>query len=363
MSPRHSKEEPGLIKRLRAQIAQLTAEKEAVAAERDELRQHAEAQEELLDQVWMASAFQQAAGDEQTGPHRPVDQTGPHPVPAPRRAPSHRTPPKDRWLKLVTAILVLAGALKVAVKASGPALAHPLRSLAAASIPAKVTAAIGVTTLAVAGAATVPAVHGAVAQALGAQPAASAPADGIVSATPITDPSSPLPSTVPIADILTKPKTSAISSLPFVPEPYSSPYVNVPPAYNPAPPSQGQGTQQPPPSPSGRPVIQLDATAIDLTGASSATVTITATGNTGWTSWHVDAGGSDLDFSSTHGVLQAGQSYTLTISLDATQDGGTQQTFDVNGQQVTVSLPLPPPPPADSSPASTDTPFPIPSPS
>ena len=341
--------------RLRAQLAQVTAEREAAVAERDELLQHVQAREDL-DQLIMADAFQQAAGDEQTGPHRPVDQTGPHPaVPTPRRA-SHRVPKEARWLKVVPALIPVGAValfkpLSTAFKASWAA--HPVATAAAGTVA--FTVATGT-------AAVVVAPHGVVAQAFGAVPVASAPADNLNSATPITGPSSS-PSALPVAAFMTKPKTSAISSLPLYDPPSQRSYAYVPPAYNPPPQQgQGQGSQQQAPAQQqpGRPVIQLDTSSVDLTGGTSATVTVTAAGSGGWVSWRLDAGGSDLDFSSTHGVLAAGESATVTVTLDPVQDGSAQQTFDVNGQSVTASLPLPPPPAPDPSSSTTTAVFPTP---
>jgi hypothetical protein len=71
-----------------------------------------------------------------------------------------------------------------------------------------------------------------------------------------------------------------------------------------------------------------------------AAITLSASG-AGWVSWRISTTGPDLDFSATHGVLQAGQSVVLTVSVDPAQslDGNTQQAFEINGQQVTVALP------------------------
>ncbi len=72
------------------------------------------------------------------------------------------------------------------------------------------------------------------------------------------------------------------------------------------------------------------------------TFTITASGG-GWASWRISTAGTDLDFSPSSGVLQAGGSVTVTVSLAPSLDNLTQQTFTVAGQQVTVALPLPVP--------------------
>jgi hypothetical protein len=86
---------------------------------------------------------------------------------------------------------------------------------------------------------------------------------------------------------------------------------------------------------------------LDLSSGVPETFTLTATG-AGWVSWRVSTTGTDLDFSPAHGVLQAGGTATVTISLDASQDGLTSQVFTIDGQTVTVSLPLPVPVPTES---------------
>lgn len=95
-------------------------------------------------------------------------------------------------------------------------------------------------------------------------------------------------------------------------------------------------------------------TSLDLTNPADTSVqfTVSATG-AGWLSWHIAPGGSDLTFSPDHGVLQAGQSVQVTVSLSVV-DALTQQTFTVirgsesSGQQVLVNLPLPVPVPTVS---------------
>jgi hypothetical protein len=93
----------------------------------------------------------------------------------------------------------------------------------------------------------------------------------------------------------------------------------------------------------------LAFTTLDLSNpaVTSVTFTLSATGTAGWVSWKIAAGGIDLDFSPDHGVLQAGGSTQVTVSLASVLDSLTQQTFTVtngqgaDGQSVTVSLPLP----------------------
>jgi len=128
--------------------------------------------------------------------------------------------------------------------------------------------------------------------------------------------------------------------------------------YTPAPPSPPPSPSQPPQA-QGPATLEIPATSVDLSAVSQAMITLTATGDGGWVSWHVTTGGTDLDFSATRGVLQAGQSYELTVSLDAAQDGNTEQTFAVNGAEVTVYLPVPAAVPSPAA-TPTDTATPVP---
>jgi hypothetical protein len=91
-------------------------------------------------------------------------------------------------------------------------------------------------------------------------------------------------------------------------------------------------------------LAQLPAT-LDLSAGAPVTLTLTATGS-GWLSWHIDTSGTDLSFSPDHGVLAAGSSVTVTVSLALSLDSLTQQVFTIAGQQVTVSLPVPVSPPS-----------------
>ena len=129
-----------------------------------------------------------------------------------------------------------------------------------------------------------------------------------------------------------------------------------------SPSSQPSGPSQPSASasssPAGPAVLGGVPTAIDLSGGAPVVITLTASGG-GWVAWKVGTTGTDLVFSKTGGVLAAGGFYQLTVSLAAPLDGNATQTFDVNGQQVTVTLPGPV---ATPSPAvtGTDTPSPVP---
>jgi hypothetical protein len=131
----------------------------------------------------------------------------------------------------------------------------------------------------------------------------------------------------------TRPRTDANrakavpAGLPLPPAMYGDPPAAVPSA----PPSPAQA---PPPA-----VLEMSTTALDLTGSPQAVITLSATSGSGWVSWTVSADGTDLDFSATHGVLAAGESCQITVSLDPDQDGSTMETFSVDGQSVTVTLP------------------------
>ena len=109
--PRHGKDEgPGLIERLRAQLAEMTAE-------RDKLQQHLEARQEL-DQMLMAGISAPAADG--TGPIARVQ--GP-------RAQGHRIPREARWLKVVPGFVLAALiGLKAALRHAW--IAHPVATAA-----------------------------------------------------------------------------------------------------------------------------------------------------------------------------------------------------------------------------------------
>jgi hypothetical protein len=183
-------------------------------------------------------------------------------------------------------------------------------------------------------------IHSATAQgAYGGQ--GPAPAASIEAAVPVE-----LPSSSPAALLLTKPKARHGSkegkTLLFG--------AVLPPPWSPAP-GSSPASASPSASPSvsaavGPAVLSVGATSLDLSNPldPQASITLSASGS-GWVSWRVDTTGYDLDFSATHGVLQAGQSYVLAVSVDPAQalDGNTSQTFSIGGQQVTVNLPLPVP--------------------
>ena len=99
----------------------------------------------------------------------------------------------------------------------------------------------------------------------------------------------------------------------------------------------------------GPATLTVSAASLDLSNPLDPTTTfsITASGG-GWASWRIGTAGTDLEFSPSSGVLQAGGSVTVTVSLAPSLDNLTQQTFSVAGQQVTVALPLPVPVPSVS---------------
>ena len=147
MSARHGEgEEVGW---LRAQLAAMTAE-------RDQLRQHLDARQEL-DQMLMASA---PAADG-TGPIARVQ--GP-------RAAAHRTPKEARWLRVVPVwVLAVFAGIRWAW--------HVHRAATVAAGMLTLTAATG--------AAVAVAPHGPIARVLGADPAVTAPAPGLYGAVPV----------------------------------------------------------------------------------------------------------------------------------------------------------------------------------
>jgi len=346
---RHGKDEAtSIVVWLQAKIERLTADRDRLARDL--------AERERLDQVTFAADSLPAAAGDQTGPIARVQ--GP-------RAAAHRVPREARWLKVVPGFAVLAG-LRAAMKASGPALSHPVRHLAAASIPVKVTAAVSVGALTVAGAVAV-APHSPIAQVLGAAPAV--PASGIYSATPIPVPSSSLRLIGSIA-------RQGLPGLDARTAAGSNPALTPPPYYY-APPVSSQPSPSSPPSQSAAPApAAVPATlnpvtgadpdgTINLSGGGTVTLTVSASGNSGWTSWRVDAHrGVDLDFSKTSGVLQAGATDQVVVSVDPVQatDGNQQETFTIGNQQITATLPAPVPVVAPTDAAPTDTPADVPSP-
>ena len=183
-------------------------------------------------------------------------------------------------------------------------------------------------------------------------PAASAPnpAASIVAAAPV--PSQSLAAlTKPKAKHAARGKTLlSASSLPVPYLPVTEPSSSSPSS---SPPSVQVSVQ------AGPAVLTVSTSSLDLSGGVSQTFTITASGG-GFASWHVDSTGPDLDFSPSSGVLEAGESATVTVSVDAAQalDGNLSATFSISTgpgsvvQSVTVSLPPLPPLPVPSAVAS-----------
>jgi hypothetical protein len=165
------------------------------------------------------------------------------------------------------------------------------------------------------------------------------------SAVPIVLPSSPaiaLLATHPKAKHAARGKGLLYASGASLPPPYVSP------AVQPSPSSAGPSASAAA-SAAGPAVLASLPSALDLSGGAPATLTLTATGS-GWLSWRVETSGVDLTFSPDHGILTAGSSVTVTVSVDAAQasDGNAKQTFSIDGQTITVSLPAPVPVPSGS---------------
>jgi Family of unknown function (DUF6221) len=218
---------------------------------------------------------------------------------------------------------------------------HPAAAVKTALAAHKIAAAAG-SVLAAGGTAAVVAVH-----VLG--PSAVPPGIGSAAgpAPAATASASPIPSSSLIARtvVYPKPKHAARGKTTLLAAGASQP------PWSPAP---GPSSSLPGPSPSassaaaGPAVLTVSTQAIDLTTATSAVITLSASGS-GWASWKIDTQGqADLDFSATHGVLQAGQSVTITVSVDPAQasDGNTSETFTIGG--VFVRADLPPLAPASS---------------
>ena len=202
-------------------------------------------------------------------------------------------------------------------------------------------------------AAGVVAPHGIVAQALGATPVASAPSEGLYSVVPVGGSSAPSPSSLRLIGALTRPGLDARSASGLPPVTYAPGPAYQPQASSPSFPSSASSQQsqqaQPSQSPGGPAVLSVPVTGIDLSSGTPQTIQLSATGS-GWVSWRVKTDGSDLDFSPSSGVLQAGGSVTLTVSVDPAQasDQNLTQTFTIGGQQVTATLPQPAPQPTDA---------------
>lgn len=124
--------------------------------------------------------------------------------------------------------------------------------------------------------------------------------------------------------------------------------------YGPAPDPSSSASSSPSPAASvqaGPAQISVSTPSLDLSILQSVTFQVIATGS-GWSSWSVSTTGSDLDFSPSHGILQAGQSVTVTVKVDPAQllDGNSLQSFTIGTNLVTVTLPGPVPVPSVSAP-------------
>ena len=300
---------------LRQQLAQMTAE-------RDRLKQHLQAREEL-DAILMAEALPQAA-----------DGTGPISRVQGHRAPG-RGPLRDRshlrvvkvfaWIALLSGLGLKGRAARVAARVA----------LAALVTGPTVTVAAGSQHL----------------NPFHTSPASQAALPGWGTS------ASPVPSDGPSIVAFTtrsRPRLESRSAGAVQPAPY---------LYDPPVPSspQQQAASQPSQAQaqSGPATLNVPVVGVDLTSGLPQTITLSAAGS-GWTSWRVTATGSDLDFSPASGVLQGGQSVTLTVSLDASQDGATSEVFSIGGQSITATLPAPVPVPQPTDTPATDAAVPTP---
>ena len=329
---------------LERKLAGVLAELDQAKAERDALKQHITAQEQLEQELRRRE--DEAAKDLPR-------------IPRQRHARARTSvPPDQRWLKAVQGFAPIAG------------LSAALRHFLAASVPVKAAALASVGALSIAGAAVV-APHGPVASVLGVgTPATPNPVAGIYSASPITGPSSPL-KLAAITGAITKPRLDADGLAGQVPPSLAAPYLYAPSQPSPSSPSYQQPVSSQQSQQGGSVQIAVSTTAPDLSsGAGSVTVTLTASGDGGWAAWKVDAtdpntgaAQTDLDFSPSHGVLRPGQEAQVVVTLDASLDEAAQETFEIAGQQVTIALPGPPPAPAVApSPVDTSLPVVVPTP-
>lgn len=312
---------------------------------------------ELLARQSSAELTAHAAGralDRAAGIELALGLSGPPvPVAAPRQRGRHSAK-GARGLRALPGVAAACAALRLSWHAHAPALAKVALARTIAHPVVASLAALTITGGVVTGVAVVPST----ASAHEHPPAASASLPGWHTVgVPIT-----VPPPVDALAVHPKPKLDAKSS---APAPFLPWWLSDPNPPSPTGPSQQASSQpsQAPASPAAPPVLAVSETALDLTSVSSETVTLTAEGGSGWLSWRVAPGGTDLDFSATHGVLAAGQSYTLTVSLDSAQDGLPSQAFSVNGTQVTVVLPALPavvPSGAVPSPAGSDDAVPSP---
>ena len=292
----------------------------------------------MLDQLYEASDLPMAVGQQF--------------IPSPRRGSraAHRVPKEQRWLRVVPGFIPVAlGAFRAAFKASW--IAHPAATVAAGTATVA-TAALVTTAAVVPGASLTHPWPG--------SPATPNPVASVYSASPITAPSSPL-KLAAITGAITKPRLDADGLAGQVPPSLAAPYLYAPSQPSPTSPSYQQPVSSQQSQQGGSATIAVSTTSLDLSsGGGTVTLTITASGS-GWAAWRIDTKDpntgidqTDLDFSSTHGVLQGGQSATVTVTLDPSQDNAASEVFSVAGQQLTVTLPGPPPAPATGPSAQPD---------
>ena len=251
-------------------------------------------------------------------------------VPAPRR----RDIPGQAALFSVKGIAIAA---LVALKPLVPHLRHAGTAVKGAAGAHRIITAATAATLSTAGGAAL--ITGAIV--LTPSPGAhGAAAAGTSASVPGWHTSAvPIPSSRPIFPAVVHPKAKhaargkTLSALGLPVSSYSGPA----PSSSPAPSSASPSAS---PAPAGPATLTVSTTAIDLSGGGPATVTVSASGS-GWASWSVSTTGTDLRFSPSRGVLEAGEQATITVSLAPSPDSLTSQTFSIAGQQVTVSLPLP----------------------
>jgi hypothetical protein len=278
-------------------------------------------------------------------------------VPRPRRprSGSHRQrAPGEGQMKLFR-----VPALAAAFAAVTPHLRHARHLAHVHRLAAALTASVSATALA--GTAAIIILPGGVPHSpSGAQPAFSAPA---ATAPAVIDPSSS-----PVAALAARHRGGKADSR--ASRVLQSAVTGAAPAQSGVSPQPQPPSSSSPPSasPGGPAQIQPSTTALDLSSGNPATITPSATGAPGsWASWNVNtfdaatgADQPDLDFSPSHGVLKAGDSVTVTVTVDPAQaeDGDASETFTVAGQSVTASLPALAP---AVEPAGSGTPSPLPS--
>jgi hypothetical protein len=254
--------------------------------------------------------------------------------------PGQRKPRQGRHAKrMLSVVPAIAVAVLLLRRTIGR---HPVLAAAKTALAAHRIAALTTSLVAAGGTAavlTVTALAPSAALPFTGPDGAPAPAASIEAATPVSS---------PIALLVTHPKSKHSAKGKTL---LASAGAIQPPYYVPASGSSSASSSQPSSSAAvqaGPATLSISAASLDLSLTPQATFTISATGS-GWASWHISTSGTDLDFSPAHGVLQAGQSVQVTVSLDPSQDGLTSQAFTVDGQTVTVNLPLPVPVPSVSA--------------